>query len=331
MTARTATAIGSRSALAHLLMLAVVAIWGMTFVVVKDALRDIAPQTFNALRMALAFAVLAVVYRGQWRSLTRQAWLAGAVAGACLATGYFFQTAGLVYTTPTNSAFLTGLVVVLVPFLATLPGLRAPGSEIPGWNAWLGALLAFAGVALLTTPAHSNWTRMLLRMNRGDALTLGCALGFAMHVIVLSRVTRHVPFRQVAMLQIGFAMAFLALSAAATQPFGSPSGVTRWSGALLAALLVTGVLATAVAFSVQTWAQQILPPANIAVILALEPVFAWLTAFLLLQERLQLRRAAGATLVLSGILSTELLQRWRGRTAAHPDPETPRAGPIATR
>jgi drug/metabolite transporter (DMT)-like permease len=140
-----------------------------------------------------------------------------------------------------------------------------------------------------------------------------------------------VPFRQVAMLQIGFAMAFLALSAAATHPFGSSSGVTRWSGALLAALLVTGVLATAVAFSVQTWAQQILPPANIAVILALEPVFAWLTAFLLMQERLQFRRAAGATLVLSGILSTELLQRWRGRTAAHPDPETPRAGPIATR
>src|SRR5487761_1779007 len=268
----------SRNALAHLLMLAVVAIWGMTFVLVKGALRDIPPQVFNTLRMALAFALLAIVYRSQWRRLMPRAWLAGATAGGCIAAGYFFQTAGLVYTTPTNSAFITGLVVVIVPFLATVPGLRAVGIGAPGWNAWLGAGLAFLGVALLTTPAHTHWGLLLHTLNRGDILTFGCALAFAMHVIVLSRATQRVPYEQIALLQIGFAALFLALAAEAVQRsrlylansaaganFGA--GAIHWSWLVLSAVLITGILATAVAFSIQTWAQQIVPATNIALIL----------------------------------------------------------------
>ena len=116
---------------AILLLLATVAIWGSTFAVVKGALRDCSPLLFNQMRMILAFVALALVHAREWRRMSRTAVLAGAVAGACLAAGYELQTAGLVYTTPARSAFLTGLVVVLVPLFSVWPRLRAPGAAGP--------------------------------------------------------------------------------------------------------------------------------------------------------------------------------------------------------
>ncbi|MHB8301423.1 MAG: DMT family transporter [Acidobacteriaceae bacterium] len=307
----------SRNAVAHLLMLAVVVLWGSTFVLVKAALATISPQWFNALRMMLAFACLAVLYRRQWRQLTRAAWLAGSVAGACLAAGYFFQTQGLLYTTPTNSAFITSLVVVLVPCLVSLPGLRTPGAAIPGWISWSGAVAAFVGVALLTIPAHACWPTILSSLNRGDVLTLACALGFSFHLITLAHATRRVRFEQIALLQIGFAMVFLTTGALLAGKHAITHAETYgWLLAIMQPLLlftlaVTGVFATAAAFSIQTWAQQIVPATNMAVILTLEPVFAWLTAFAALQERLSLRSTMGAFLVLFAMLATEVLPRWR--------------------
>ncbi|HEX4019987.1 MAG TPA: DMT family transporter [Acidobacteriaceae bacterium] len=294
----------SRNVMAHLLMLAIVMLWGATFVQVKDALQDISPQLFNTLRMMIAFVCLAVVYRQQWKHMSRLAVGFGLLAGVCLTVGYVFQTSGLLYTSATNSAFITGLMVVIVPLLAAIPALRPPGSRAPGWNTWLGALAAFGGIALLTTPAHTDWSRLLGSLNHGDLLTLGCAVGFSFHVIVLAHATRRVPFQQIALLMVGFAALMLGSATGfAEHPFLHPT--LR----LLVALLVTGVLATAAAFTVQTWAQQILPATNTALILALEPVFAWLTAFALLQEHLEGRRVAGALLILAGILVTELVRQ----------------------
>ncbi len=107
----------SRSLRAHLLLTAVVFIWGATFVLIKGALRDVSPLLFNFIRMTMAFGCLAVVYRSHWKHVTRRALVSGAVVGLCLAMGYQFQTAGLRLTTPSKSAFITGLVVVLVPLL----------------------------------------------------------------------------------------------------------------------------------------------------------------------------------------------------------------------
>ncbi|MGC9291379.1 MAG: DMT family transporter [Acidobacteriaceae bacterium] len=294
----------SRNALAHLLMLAVVFIWGSTFVLVKQALQDVSPQIFNTLRMAIAFVCLAVVYRKQWKLLTRRALGLGLLAGTCLAAGYSFQTAGLLYTTPTNSAFLTGLVVVLVPLLLAIPALRPPMSFAPGWNAWTGALVAFGGIVLLTTPAHTRWGLLLHSLNRGDMLTLGCALAFSLHVIVLAHAAGRVSFQQLALLQIGVATLLLGISTGALDHPYLINGPRVWM-----ALLLTGILATAAAFSIQTWAQQVLPPTHLALLLTLEPVFAWLTSFLLLQERMEARRTLGALLVLAGILLTEMVRR----------------------
>ena len=314
----------SRNATAHLLMLAVVMLWGAMFVLIKVAMDVIAPQWFNAIRMMIAFACLALIYRKEFRRLTREAWIFGAAAGASLALGYVFQTQGLVYTTATNSAFITALVVVIVPILASLPGLRPPGHNTPEWTAWAGALVALLGVALLTLPENAPWTMLFTAGGKegfGNLLTLFCAVGFSLYVIALAHAAGRARFEQLILLQIGFAMVFLTIGALIMEPvkmeslvqLAAPGGALR-QPLVSISLVVAGVLATALAFGVQTWAQQVIPAANIAVILTLEPVFAWLTAFLVLKEKLKLRPGMGAILVLLGIVTAEILPRWRRRT-----------------
>jgi drug/metabolite transporter (DMT)-like permease len=300
---------------AYLLMLFVVAVWGSTFVLVKGALTDATPAAFNLVRMTLAFAVLGVAYHRYWRTI--QGWQvgAGALVGACLAMGYQFQTTGLARTTPSKSAFITGLLVVMVPLLSMIPGLRLPGARLPRWNVFLGAALAFTGIVLLTAPAAiaASGSNSLLReaarllpdlssINLGDVLTLGCALGFALHCIALSHVSPRIAFQPLALLQVGFCAVFMALS----MPLIEHPQIT-WTPRLAVALVIAAVLATAAAFSIQSWAQSVLPPTHIALILTLEPVFAWITSFLVMGERLGLRPACGALLILAGIALTELM------------------------
>jgi drug/metabolite transporter (DMT)-like permease len=300
---------------AYLLMLFVVAVWGSTFVLVKGALGDATPAAFNFLRMTLAFAVLAVAYHRYWREI--RAWQvgAGALVGLCLSVGYQFQTIGLTSTTPSKSAFITGLLVVLVPLFMLVPGLRPPGAQRPRWNAFLGAAMAFVGIVLLTAPAvphvdgPASLTEQAARLlpdmtsiNLGDLLTLGCAFGFAFHCIALSHYSPRIDFQPLALLQVGFCALFMALSLPLIE---RPQ--IHWTPRLAVALVIAAVFATAAAFSIQSWAQSVLPPTHMALILTMEPVFAWITSFLVMGERLGLRPALGALIILAGIALTELM------------------------
>lgn len=293
---------------AYLLMLFVVAVWGSTFVVVKGALTDATPAAFNLVRMALAFALLAAVYHRSLRGIRRSDLAAGAVVGLFLAMGYQFQTIGLVRTTPSKSAFITGLVVVLVPLFSTIPALRPPGSRTPRWNAYTGAVLAFLGILLLTAPAAAGHGGMAAlvpdfsSINTGDVLTFGCSVGFAFHCLALSHVSSRIPFQPLALLQVGFCALFMAISLPMIE---HPQ--IHWTPRLIAALVVAAALATAAAFSIQSWAQSILPSTHIALLLTMEPVFAWITSFLFMGERMGLRPAGGAVLILAGIALTELV------------------------
>ena len=299
---------------AYVLMLFVVAIWGSTFVLVKSALADATPAAFNLARMTLAFAVLAVAYHRYWRDIRAWQVAAGALVGLCLAMGYQFQTIGLARTTPSKSAFITGLVVVLVPLFSSIPGLRPPGAHPPRWNAFAGAALAFTGILLLTAPAVPSagpasslgligrllpdWSSI----NTGDLLTFGCAIGFAFHCLALGHVSPRIPFQPLALLQVGFCAVFMAISL----PLIEHPRV-MWTPGLFLALAIAAVLATAAAFSIQSWAQSILPSTHTALLMTMEPVFAWITSFLVMGERLAMRPASGALLILAGIALTELV------------------------
>jgi drug/metabolite transporter (DMT)-like permease len=303
----------SPTTLAHLLLLAVVFVWGATFVLIKDALVDASPLLFNLLRMSLAFAALAIVNHRQLRHINRHAVVSGLVVGLFLAAGYQFQTAGLAHTTPAKSAFITGLVVVFVPLLTIVPPLRLANAAPPRWTTALGALLAFSGLLLLTTPAGTSFRNLFVNIGFGDLLTLACAVAFAGHLLALAHTSHKVPTAQLATLQIGAAALFMAI----TLPLGGRPHVSV-TPRLLIALAITSLLATAAAFTIQSWAQRHLPPTHTAILLTLEPVFAYLTSFLILHEHLARRSLLGAALILAGIAAIELLSA-ETPVPIHPD------------
>ncbi len=286
---------------ARLLLLAVVLIWGISFALVKSALTDTSPLLFNLIRMTLASLILAVINRKSLRRVTRPQLAAGALTGLFLALGYQFQTFGLAGTTAAKSGFLTGLVVVLVPLLCIIPGIRPAGTSRPGLKAVLGALLAFAGLLLLTTPPGTAPRDLFSAISAGDLLTLACALAFALHLLTLARVSPKIPAGLLATLQIAAASCLMLL----TLPL-EPLRL-HLTASLILAWIFTAVLGTAAAFTIQSYAQQHLPPVQTVVILTLEPVFAWLTSLVLLHERLGPRALLGAALILLAIALIELL------------------------
>ncbi len=266
-------------------------IWGATFVLVKEALEDVSTLLFLALRFTLASAALAVGFRARGPlQLERRVLRAGVATGLCLFSGYLFQTFGLRYTTPSKSAFITALYVVLVPLLAAAAGRsRARPSE------WVGAATATCGLALLTLEGSS------LRVGMGDGLTLVCAVAFAAHILAVGHYAPRVRVGELSFVQIGTAAALALAGCWWAEPVR-----LRWSLRVIAAVAVTGLLATALAFTVQVWAQRRTTPTRTALIFALEPVFAWLTSYLVAGEVLSARAAAGAMLILAGVLLVEL-------------------------
>ncbi len=285
----------SRSLKAHALLVGMAFVWGSTFVLVKDALLDCTPQLFNAIRFSLATLVLALLYRRRLAGISRGTIAAGMLVGVFLGAGYMFQNAGLRLTTPSKSAFLTGVSVVLVPVFLTLGW----GRKINRWTL-LGVAAAFLGLYLLTVPATAGGQGGLDGINLGDLLTLGCAAAFALQIIVLGRVIQKHVFRQIVVVEIGTCAVLMIFAALLEQPRILVSPTVLW------ALGITCFVSTVAGFAAQGWAQQFTPPSHTALIFSLEPVFAWATSYLLTGERLGMRGAAGASLILAGVLISEL-------------------------
>ncbi len=276
--------------------LAVVAfIWGSTFVLVKQALADISTLYFLFLRFALASLCLALLFAPAFRKMPRreiQRGLAGgAIAGLFLWLGYILQTVGLKYTTASNSGFLTGLYIVLVPLIGAALFRRRPGGrEIAG------IVVATIGMIVMTLPSlEANF-----HMNRGDLLTIGCAAAFACHLLTVGHYSQRERIEAVALGQIACAAVLSGLALT----FEPPRVI--WSRAVWTALLLTAIFATAAAFALQTWAQRYTTAARTALIFALEPVVALVAAVSLGGEALTVYAVAGGALILAGILAVEL-------------------------
>jgi drug/metabolite transporter (DMT)-like permease len=277
---------------ADLAIIGITIIWGTTFIVVKSALADASTLLFLALRFALAAVVLGLTFRRAVHKFdkTKPILIGGAVTGLFLFAGYVLQTVGLRYTTPSKSAFLTGLSIVMVPVFAAVFE-RKP----PGLSEALGIAIAAIGMGLMTLRRES------LSMDRGDLLTIGCAVAFAVHILLVGHYSPKLGFQALAVVQIATA----ALLALGTFWWVEPPAI-RWTPGLISAIVVTGLFATALAFAVQAWAQQYTTPTRTVLFFALEPVFAWLTSFAVAGELLSRRAALGAVLILAGILMVEL-------------------------
>ncbi|MGE5690338.1 MAG: DMT family transporter [Pseudomonadota bacterium] len=269
------------------LLVAVTAVWGLTFVQVKDAVAVYPLFAFLAVRFAIASATLAVPAWPRLGSLGRRGWLAGAALGLLVAAGYALQTAGLQRTTVSSTGFITGLYVVFTPLLALL----LFGTRV-GAAAWLGVALSTVGLAMLTGVEEGRLA--------GDALVLAASFVYSLQIVLMERFApRHDPL---ALTQAEMLAAFggFAVVAVAAGQVEVPRGWTVWG-----ALLVTGVFASALAFLVQTWAQRRISAARTALAFALEPVWAALFGFWLAGDRLDAVAWAGSLLIMAGIVVSE--------------------------
>jgi drug/metabolite transporter (DMT)-like permease len=279
-------------------------LWGTTFVLIKAALQNISPVLFLLCRFSLATFVLALIFRKSLkpRPLTpdpRPLSFSPLLPGLFLFAGFFFQTQGLRFTTPARSAFLTGLTTVLVPFVASLVYKTKPQiSEV------VGALVATLGMGLMTLQGPIG------SMGRGDVLTLICAVAFALHIMTLGHYSAVVSFPVLSVAQVGSA----AVCALLLLPLAESPRIA-WQPLTLWAILITGLLCTALAFTIQAWAQRFTTAARTALIYALEPVVAWITSYVVAGETLSGRAASGAGLILAGVLLVELKPLESG---AHP-------------
>jgi drug/metabolite transporter (DMT)-like permease len=282
-------------------------LWGSTFVVVKNSLDDSSVFVFLALRFTLAGVCMAVFRPQVFRVLQREEIFAGVRLGFFMFCGYAFQTAGLRYTTASNSGFITGSSVVLVPLILALFW----GKRVTLW-VYFGTIAAAAGLYFLTVPITG-----VAHLNRGDVVTFFAAMSYAVHIILVGDYAREHSAAALSVLQV-LACAVMAwltafgANAIRWQPMRFHSTSQLWIG-----IAVCAVFATAVAFSLQLWAQQFTTPSHAAIIFTLEPVFAVITSYVVLRERLVLRSVAGAALVLAGILAAELF----GPPAAPESPE----------
>jgi len=286
------------------------AVWGSSFAILRSLLgaAEASPLLLVAVRMALAsallggFMALAPGRRARLRAIRGELLRDGMFAGGLLGIGFLLQTEGLQRTTASRSGFLTGTLVVMVPLIEFGLFRKRPTSA-----ALIGVLLAFTGMTALSAP----WSDASQATALGDALTLACAVVFAGQIVALGRAAPKHPVLPLVLVQLATTGALAALAG----PFVEAQ---HFSGAprLWAALLYLAVFATLLAFGIQTWAQKVLPPVRVALISALEPVFAALWAAVLIGERLTLHELAGGGLIVLGVAVGEAgaMLRARART-----------------
>lgn len=258
-------------------------LFGTTFLVMQDAVEDAGPVPFIAVRFGIGALVLAP-FAARRRSPTPGSTRAGVLAGLALTVGYVLQTTGLQYTESSVSAFITYLLLVFVPIMSAVVLRRVPSPTMLA-----GIVLAIGGLVLLTGGG--------VGFGRGEWLTLGCAVSFAAHIVLLSEFAPRFDVTRLNFIQV-------AVVAGALAGPGLVLGGYRFPASVWLAALYTGVAVTAGAFALQVWGQRLLGATRTALILTLEPVFAAALGYAA-GERLGLAGTLGAVLILAGILLAE--------------------------
>jgi drug/metabolite transporter (DMT)-like permease len=279
----------------ELALVGATAVWGITFAMVQDAIEELPVLAFLAYRFLVAALLVAAIFWGALRRLTRAGVRAALLMGAFLTLGYVLQTYALQHTTASNAGFLTGLFTPVTPLLAWMV-LRTPLSRM----ALAAAVLATLGVALLSGVGGGALHPL------GDGLAVGCAIAFSFHILATDRAVSGHDVGALLAVQLAVVGVVCLLAAAARGELELPAGGATWS-----ALAVTAVLASAGGFFAQTYAQQHASPARTALILACEPAFAGLFGWLLAGDRLDAPGWVGAALILAAIVAVDLVPRLR--------------------
>lgn len=275
------------STLALISMIVVTAIWGWTFVVVQDSIKQMPVMDFLAWRFVIAVIAMYIINPRCLRGVTKTELWQSAFLGVAIGLGYITQTYGLLYASATVSGFITGMFVVFTPLISWLLLHRKITRRT-----WIAVGFAVAGLGLLSI---RGWS-----IGPGEALTLGCAFFYAIHIVGLGEWSKQYQTYGFSWLQIAF-VAVIVLIIAAPGGISVPPNVE-----VMGALGITGILATAVAFFVQTWAQSLVAPSRMAVIMTMEPVFAGVFGVLLAGDILTPQIVCGALCVLAAMFIIQL-------------------------
>jgi drug/metabolite transporter (DMT)-like permease len=274
---------------AELALIAATCVWGGTFPIVKVGMNYVSPVLLIAVRFVVATVVLLLFFHRRIFPIPRASMMKGAVLSLFLFLGFVAQNIGLTITSASKSAFITGMMVIFVPLLQFVIERR-----LPKIGNIVGVVIVAAGLWFLTSPVGAG-------LNAGDALTLVCALLFAVYIVYLDVISKEMTPMQLVFLQM-FCTAMYALIA--TLAFETP--VFHWSGEGIAALLYLTFLATLVTTYVQTRFQKDTTPTRAVVIFSIEPVVASLMAALILGERMGTLGVFGGALIVGGVLISEL-------------------------
>jgi drug/metabolite transporter (DMT)-like permease len=286
-----------RRYLPELALIAATIAYGATFVVVQNALDHVTPVGFILLRFSVGTLALAPIalrrgFRRPGVDAQLQEFLAASlVFGLTGFAGYWFQNAGLERTSTSNSAFITGLFVVFTPMIEMLVTRRAPDARV-----LIAVAVSAIGLFLLTGAS--------VDLHAGDALTLGCAVMFATWIFLGHRFAQR--FDPIAL--TAAQMGVLAVSAVPVVLIGGMGDVT---GDVVRAVFITGLVCSALAFTLQLWGQRHVEPSRAAVVLLFEPVVAGFVGYLV-GERLGVKGYVGAAVIFSGIVLAES-RAWRAR------------------
>lgn len=278
--------------LAELALTVLSLLWGTTFALVQQALQDASSAVFLALRFSLAAAVLLGLWLVRRDRTTPSLWKHGALLGLAQFGGFLFQTEGLRHTTPSRSAFLTNLMVLVVPFLARFLLKRKVAA-----SSWLGVALAVGGLALLTRPFDGTVDGAI---RWGDFLTLLCAVSYGFQIALTTEWSARHGLLPLTAVQIGTTLA----CTLALLPFGTQRFVPTAS--LFGVVAFTGLAMTAGAIFVMNWAQRRISAVRAALIYSLEPVAAALFSAAWIGERLGARDWLGGLLIVGAVLLAEL-------------------------
>ena len=285
----------SKKTKADLALLAITIIWGVSFPLMKNILEYVPAYAYIAIRFLLAAAVLTVIFHKDLRKIDKQVLKYGCIIGLCMFGGMSLQVVGLYTTSASNSAFITGLNVLMVPVIAAVMLKKKPDRA-----SLTGIIIAFAGLFFFSGGVNFN-------LNTGDFLTFLCAVCWAFQIIFIDKFARMADARLLALIQVLFVgIAGLGLWIL----FDADKPVTI-NGTVIAIFLVTAVLGTALAFAGQTIAQKYTTPVHASLIFTAEPVFAVIFAMIIpdvygATEMPTLTKAIGCLLILAGMVVSEL-------------------------
>ncbi len=280
---------------ADLVLLSITVVWGASFPLMKNVFEYIPAYAFLSIRFMMAAIVLSAIYHKSFKKLNKRALVYGSILGAFMFGGMAFQAVGLYTTSASNSGFITGLNVVMVPIVSAMLL-----KKMPDRSSFIGVVIAFAGLFFLSGGLKPDF-------NFGDFLTFLCAICWTFQIIFIDRFTRTEDAPLLAIIQLlftGIASSGLWLAA----DLGKPIVI---NGTVIAIILITSVLGSALAYGVQTIAQKHTTPTHTALIFTAEPVFAVIFAMIIpnaegITEMPTIIKAIGCLLILAGTITSEL-------------------------